>query len=476
MNRLLFGFSTTNKENMGFDTPSHKKELQNKKGVLVVSSPNQLLLLTPDIVSENTSPNSNTPDRTIFFTLLESDESSQGERGSATNPPTTLSPNFFKTKKPECSFPLVLDSQEKVRVEYGDESNVQTYAGKKIYFITNSSSGKTYIGKTDRAFQERISEHLAKACGKGDRNDLYTDIRKNPHDFTVGILYTLDHGEDIDAIEAAFIKTLDVNKLYNSVSGGGGGVSRQCERKFKFFIPKANDFSPEKYYPFRKHLGHIQITLTPSAKKKSPSCSSENASVRQLKFDENDTSETQGHVDNNTDSKTIHSRRKSKRPRDDSPTNEPQERKIFDCDSCDSPQRKCPRLEIIWPQIHMYSIKNLKTKERYVGATDDPAKRAGKHASQATHWGDTSASQSPNTQNKLYPAMKKHPSHFGFGLFKIEPLSSAQLDESKYEIILGGTAELETALIKRFDSVKQGYNCILGGGGPVGSPRRVSLV
>ncbi len=101
---------------------------------------------------------------------------------------------------------------------------------KVIYVFKNNVTGQRYIGKTMRELRKRISEHMHFARHTDKENsqkELYKDLRKNPADFSVGILYKAPKKSkdiDLDTIEKAFITHYDsVNTGYNQNGGGGGG-------------------------------------------------------------------------------------------------------------------------------------------------------------------------------------------------------------------------------------------------------------
>jgi group I intron endonuclease len=99
-----------------------------------------------------------------------------------------------------------------------------------IYVFKNNVTEQRYVGKTIRELRKRVSEHMhyARHTDKEEsKKELYKDLRKNPANFSVGILYKAPKDSkdiDLDEIEKSFISHYDSVKTgYNKNSGGGGG-------------------------------------------------------------------------------------------------------------------------------------------------------------------------------------------------------------------------------------------------------------
>lgn len=99
---------------------------------------------------------------------------------------------------------------------------------KGVYCLINQQSGKRYIGRTDRSFETRVSEHAR--CKK--KRKLYEDMRENPENFVAGMLYDRAEGDP----SSASLETYATRKakersaqLYNE-RVGGGGTTRAASR------------------------------------------------------------------------------------------------------------------------------------------------------------------------------------------------------------------------------------------------------
>jgi group I intron endonuclease len=85
-----------------------------------------------------------------------------------------------------------------------------------VYSITNSITGKVYIGSTVQTLRSRISRHFSLArCGHG-YNDLHRDIRKlGAQCFTVEALADNIPADQLNDIERQHIAAIPEAKRYN---------------------------------------------------------------------------------------------------------------------------------------------------------------------------------------------------------------------------------------------------------------------
>lgn len=390
--------------------------------------------------------------QSIYFKI------SQEEFLNKENTTPIKSTNYFKNKEPNRFFRFFVSFKRKICIDYSKSGTINKIEG-LIYLIKNEFTGKVYVGKTSGTLKQRMGNYLAainraarmraavkkssssalKNMAQTSRSSFIREIATHPTRFSVGILHILKPGENIDVIEDLFIRAKrESSPLYNSVGGGGGGLSHRKEIPLQFFLP--NKITPKKYYPFTSDAGgHIRPELTPSVKK----ClfSRTDASPpRTLNFDEHDEPEAQPHED------------ARKRERDSDTTRVP----------IDPPPISIPTL---------YVIKDTETEQRYVGVTNDPRRRAFEHGRAAAL-----ASLSPNTAavSKLHSAMAKTPERFQFGVFPMERAYEDFAPMSSGEII-DGSAALEKALIALKLSYDEGFNGNRGGGGPIGRNEIFSL-
>ena len=114
-----------------------------------------------------------------------------------------------------------------------------------IYKITNSLTGKAYIGQTVRSFEERLSEHKRKA-----NSTIGKAINKYGEDnFTYEIIDKASSVEELNELEFKYIRefnTLAPNG-YNLVEGGGNtfGYSHTEDAKLKMSKSRKGRFNGE---------------------------------------------------------------------------------------------------------------------------------------------------------------------------------------------------------------------------------------
>jgi group I intron endonuclease len=91
-----------------------------------------------------------------------------------------------------------------------------------VYKVTNTISGKCYIGVTTANIRRRFSEHWCHAHTKPGNGAFYRALRKYPRDiFTIEELKRCESANEALAEEVRFVK--EINPEYNSTRGGEAG-------------------------------------------------------------------------------------------------------------------------------------------------------------------------------------------------------------------------------------------------------------
>ncbi len=120
-----------------------------------------------------------------------------------------------------------------------------------------------------------------------------------------------------------------------------------------------------------------------------------------------------------------------------------------------------------------YVIKKLTTEERYIGVSGDPIRRSKEHAYGAEYCDTHNEKYDPSrTSGRLHPAMGRSPEKFAIGLLPVQPASDVSEDDHDRYIYLEGIAKLERYSITQKNSIKHGFNCNNGGGGPIPDPSK----
>lgn len=93
----------------------------------------------------------------------------------------------------------------------------------KLYRLTNTGSGRSYIGMTQCTLNRRMEGHRYKAR-KGYKTPLYDAIRSYGWDkFEVSLIKEFNTRQDCCEAETALIAAED--NLYNLAAGGDGGFN-----------------------------------------------------------------------------------------------------------------------------------------------------------------------------------------------------------------------------------------------------------
>jgi group I intron endonuclease len=105
-----------------------------------------------------------------------------------------------------------------------------------IYVITNTITGKKYVGKTKLSLWRRFTEHMCNAR-RGVSFYLYHSMRKHgTNAFTIDSLEEVATVEELNAAEQHWIaklKTQDPAFGYNMTAGGDGGQNPSVETRHK---------------------------------------------------------------------------------------------------------------------------------------------------------------------------------------------------------------------------------------------------
>ncbi|MFI5343469.1 MAG: hypothetical protein ACHQUC_04535 [Chlamydiales bacterium] len=171
--------------------------------------------------------------------------------------------SFFLSQTPQKWYPL-----NRVRRKIwlclsggaGKEDNI-------IYIFHNKILDKYLIGKTEQTFRKRMSRYRTAFNGKESiGSEFISDVKSEPSNFQVGILYRLKPTEDIDLIEDGFIQHYlkEGKLLYNKKKGGGGGRARLAELPSCYAIPVREGFlSPEKNYRVIRGKSGVSLDVSP---------------------------------------------------------------------------------------------------------------------------------------------------------------------------------------------------------------------
>lgn len=95
-----------------------------------------------------------------------------------------------------------------------------------VYLITNTATGKRYVGVTRRGLKRRWSEHL-RAARTGINTALYSAIRKYSEAvFTIEQLASVVNKDDVAVVERALIEQQKTKAPfgYNLTDGGDGVI------------------------------------------------------------------------------------------------------------------------------------------------------------------------------------------------------------------------------------------------------------
>lgn len=159
-----------------------------------------------------------------------------------------------------------------------------------IYRIKNHTSGTSYVGKCSNRFAKNVSRYVSAINNPAkDTTKFGADVRAG-ETFTIGILYKIKPGEDINQEEVRWIKQKKlVDKLYNITKGGNGGrsiaraastkkitaatmdalfrkVYKSPERKIRLFKKMSPSTSGKKKPPKQQHSIKLATTFTPLKK------------------------------------------------------------------------------------------------------------------------------------------------------------------------------------------------------------------
>lgn len=288
---------------------------------------------------------------------------------------------------PEKKIPLTVEANGRIAVDLSPDSKK---AANLIYRYKHEPSGKVLIGKTEVEMRKRLSGYVRSFNSERAPDahlKLPTAVRKNPEQFTFGILKSITDEEDIDLgkLEDAYIVHRDAIKHgYNERRGGAGAKKRKSlteediEKLHKMVPTLLRQDSPADFAKFlKKDGGVVRSDMAPEMKK-------EAASVYCI----------------------------TEYPHD-----------ITECTAD--------------------TLKKYKEdeKKRYFGKTEGPlGHRFSTHLHLANH------PENPKADAPLYKKLRKHPERF-----KVDIRMKLEVDKDLLEPV-------EALFIKRFDSVKKGFN------------------
>lgn len=123
-----------------------------------------------------------------------------------------------------------------------------------IYLLTNTVTGKVYVGQTWRTPARRWSAHVARSRKVEAREPLMHAIRLHgPEAFTLTVLHTgITTQAELSALEQTLIASLDPASSYNAAPGGEGGATRTgakltVEIRTKIAASRRGQMLPEEH-------------------------------------------------------------------------------------------------------------------------------------------------------------------------------------------------------------------------------------
>lgn len=283
-----------------------------------------------------------------------------------------------------------------------------------IYIFKNKKTNTCLIGKTGMTFSKRISGYITEFNREGSENKVkrimtkafLVDVKTNPENFAVGILYKLKPKEDLDLCESLFIKhKKTLCHLYNENQGGGGGMchSEEADGNYAIMHPKLTPFTPAKYYPIvRDSKGCIRPQLTPGFY----------AKVEEIR------------------------------------------------EGLDESQEFLYVIKNLTNEMRYIGVTGVK----------NPLTRIMQHCYQAEYFDSTHKKYDPAyTGGALHPALAANPHEFGCGLMPIRSIAQISPKKRKNYLTLEKIAKVEKYAIATKQSLvtQNGYNCNGGGGGPI---------
>lgn len=123
-------------------------------------------------------------------------------------------------------------------------------------------------------------------------------------------------------------------------------------------------------------------------------------------------------------------------------------------------------------QGFFYIIRQIETRQPYVGTSCDPERRCKEHGYAAEYGNPESEKYDPDQlTGQLHPAMGVGPGNFEVGLLPIYDASQIPPNEGDQFDFISGIANVECYLMQAKKSLisQGGLNCIQGGG-PVADP------
>jgi group I intron endonuclease len=143
-------------------------------------------------------------------------------------------------------------------MNYKEVARYTTESYGTVYLLTNTITGKQYVGQTTQRLFERIKNHRWHGKTAAPKTAIHRSIKKHGFEnFTVDVLGHYDNQLELDAAELYFAEELGTfsPKGYNLFAGGGGGKASE-ETRLKIVagligrVPSAK--TREKHSAYRK--------------------------------------------------------------------------------------------------------------------------------------------------------------------------------------------------------------------------------
>jgi len=123
-------------------------------------------------------------------------------------------------------------------------SSNKDFNKKGIYRVFNAITNKSYIGKTEKSFRERLNSHIKTLNSKTHHNKhLQTSFNNQGEYFCFEIIESFDNNSDVDlnSLEMYYIREYDSYKNgYNQTLGGEGLLGVVVSEETKMKVLKAN--------------------------------------------------------------------------------------------------------------------------------------------------------------------------------------------------------------------------------------------
>lgn len=149
------------------------------------------------------------------------------------SPLKTSSQENVSFPSPEKKYSIIKNENSTISIAFTPQGKKKSHI---IYAITNIKTKETLIGETENSLEIRMGKycHLFAHSDK----DFYPELRENPLDWKITILYEVPFEQNPKDAEVYFIKKFKEmhpdRKLLNKNKGGGGGYSLKSLSKRLF--------------------------------------------------------------------------------------------------------------------------------------------------------------------------------------------------------------------------------------------------